>query len=255
MRILLSVAISAALILLAGCDSSGSSDDSGTAGLTRTPAGIWRAVEVVPGQSVREAIVFVSADHKMLAIRSDGLHLSGAVQVGVRRAVVGQYTAAYQLGSSFADDSTHGAGSFEGTFDPQDAFEIQFTTTTSGGSAISGTMTGQFQALSLEPSSLELVEGIYGHATESVSISSTGAVFLQDSASGCVANGQISTIDRDYNLYQVYVWVENCTGEDAAFNGVHFHGYAALEGNDLIGGAIGQSANGPLAILLDYSRI
>ncbi len=254
MRILLSVAISATLVLLAGCDSSRSSDESSHVGVS-TPAGIWRAVEVVPGQSVMEAIVFISADRKLFAIREDGLHLRGPVQLGARRAIVGTYEAAYELGSAFGDDATHGAGSFQGTYEPQDSFEIQFSTNTAAGSTIAGTMTGQFQALSLQPSSLDLVAGIYGTNTESLTVSGTGAVFLQDAVSGCVANGQISTIDRDYNLYEVYVWVENCVGEDAAFNGVHFNGYAALEEGALIGGAIGESEDGKIAILLDYPRI
>ena len=52
---------------------------------------------------------------------------------------------------------------------------------------------------------------------------------LQDPASGCVINGQVSIINAAYNAYGIRFSYSSCTGLDSALNGVTFTGLAGYD--------------------------
>ena len=81
-------------------------------------------------------------------------------------------------------------------------------------------------------SSLAQVAGIYaeshGRLGGVLSIASNGDLFLQDPATGCVLNGRIAIIDREFNAYDVGFTYSNC--RDAKLNRTVFSGLATYRG-------------------------
>jgi hypothetical protein len=93
----------------------------------------------------------------------------------------------------------------------------------------SDTETWTFSSSYDTASSLATVAGNYTDGSATLSIDGNGVIFEQDPTTGCVINGQISTIDAQYNAYSVSVTFSSCTGTAAAANGVTFTGLASLD--------------------------
>jgi hypothetical protein len=92
-----------------------------------------------------------------------------------------------------------------------------------------------------------------------VTIDSMGAVFSQDPTTGCVVNGNVSTINLSYNAYRVPYTYGNCTGQYAVLNGLQFSGLGTLDNTQtpehLLVGASAQSGSAKMALVLNLARI
>jgi len=53
----------------------------------------------------------------------------------------------------------------------------------------------------------------------------------QDSTTGCVLNGSVSTTASSVDVYQIAYNYESCSGASAGLNGVPFTGLAVLNAN------------------------
>ena len=82
------------------------------------------------------------------------------------------------------------------------------------------------------PSSSDEVATIAGSYVTTAGVVYTvagdGGLFAQDPISGCVINGQVSTIDTQYNLYNVNWSYASCLAPFDNFNGSIFNGFAML---------------------------
>ncbi len=254
--------ITATACALAGCGSdsspfSGAQNESPPA---LSPAGIWFGVEVIAGHSAMEVVALASADGRVHVIREDGQQAAGTWTMATGRRFTGDYTLALELGQGFTDGSSSGSGTYIADLIDPDAIELSFNTTTTSNSQFSGTLSLLLDELYLQPGELARVAGVYVSGGAMFTISSSGAVFGQDADTGCVANGQVSTIDRNRNLYGAYFWLGACNQANDVLNGAEFRGLIALDDSDpatqpvLFGGAIGHTTNGPVAIGIEYHR-
>jgi len=105
-------------------------------------------------------------------------------------------------------------------------------TTAAGGRTVSS-LALTYQPVYDDNSSLAKIAGNYADALGLsggvLNIASNGILFLQDPASGCVVNGQVSIINASYSAYSIRLSYSSCTGLDSALNGVTFTGLAACD--------------------------
>jgi hypothetical protein len=91
-------------------------------------------------------------------------------------------------------------------------------------------------------SSLETLQGTYTTTTESLTIDGQGAIFYQSSGNNCTGNGTAEVIDARYNMYQMHLDLDNCTGIEASRNGLRFAGLAYIgDNNSLAGGFLNRT--------------
>ena len=64
-----------------------------------------------------------------------------------------------------------------------------------------------------------MIAGNYTDGSDTLTISSDGAIFEQDATTGCVVNGQVSIPNMSYNAYSFSVTYANCTGANSVLNG------------------------------------
>ncbi|HTP37947.1 MAG TPA: hypothetical protein VMI92_00085 [Steroidobacteraceae bacterium] len=80
-------------------------------------------------------------------------------------------------------------------------------------------------------SSLASIAGSYTATDGStLSVDSNGVVFNQ-TAAGCVVNGQVNLIDASYDAYRNSCSLASCTGTTAALNGTTATGLGTLDAN------------------------
>lgn len=222
--------ITVATLLIAGCN--GSSLDGSDTSITPTNAsatGVWSGTDSVSGLTIN---ALINSAGQASFIRSDGVQFVGSVQVSgdAIAATLGVYA---NFGSAFADGSTHGLGTLSGTVTSGGSMTANVAFTTDGGTAVSGTWSLSFDTLSSSGSSLAAISGNYTDGTTGavVSISGTGQMTSQDSTTGCVLNGSVSTTASSVDVYQIAYNYESCSGTSAGLNGVPFTGLAVLNAN------------------------
>ena len=121
---------------------------------------------------------------------------------------------------SFPDGSTSATSTLSGTVTQRSAFTLTDTSTTSLGMALgSGTNTWSYSNLYAETPSLATIAGNYADNSNTLTVSSNGAIFEQDPNTGCVINGQASIVNPSYNAYSVSYTFASCTGNAAVLNG------------------------------------
>lgn len=64
-----------------------------------------------------------------------------------------------------------------------------------------------------------------------ISISGNGVMTGQNPANSCVLNGTITVINSSYDIYQVSLSYENCTGSYVVLNGLQLTGLAVFNPN------------------------
>jgi hypothetical protein len=242
--------VTSSLILLSGC--TGSDTDTGTSTTSNQSAvGIWSGTDSVTGLAVT-AIVNSSGESSFL--RSDGVQFAGTAQVsGSSLAVaVDGYS---NFTTTFSDGTTTGVGTISGTVTTATTMTAALSFTTSGGTAITGTWTLSYNALSTLASSLAAVSSNYtdGVTGATVSIDGLGDVNSQDPTTGCILNGTISTSDTAYDVYQLNFTYKSCTGNYAVLNDVAMTGLAVLNSSvspqQLVIAVTGQSSGGSYGII------
>jgi len=225
----ISLAAGFAALALAGCNGTVDIGGSNPMPTNQSATGIWDGTDSVTGLNVAG---YVDSAGEAVFIRSDGVQFAGATQVSgdtLVAAVVG-YT---NFGSMFNDGSTYGLGTLNGTVASGSTLTLTLSFTTNGGTAETGSWSLTFSTLTNSGSSLSAISANYTDTASGsvVSISGNGVMTGQDPANSCVVNGTITVINSSYDIYQVSLTYESCTGSYAVLNGLTLTGLAAFNPN------------------------
>ncbi len=220
---LITALIGAAATAIAGCNGTDYGSNSSTSSSTPSATGIWSGTDSVTGLTVTGYID--SADDAVF-IRSDGVQFVGPMQLSGDNfvaAVIG-YT---EFPGTFADGSSYGAGTLNGTVATGSTLTLTLTFTTNDGTAMSGSWSLTFNTLTNNGSSLGTIAASYTDTASGsmLTISSNGTLTGTEQ-NGCVVNGSLSIINSAYDIYQVTITYTSCTGTYAALNGVELTGLA-----------------------------
>lgn len=249
---LIAALISAAALVIAGCNGSyGGSNYMHPGAASAT--GIWGGTDSVTGLSVTG---YIDSAGDAVFIRSDGVQFVGPTQVSgdtVVAAVIG-YT---DFPATFADGSTYGLGTLNGTVATGSTLTLSLSFTTNGGTMQSGSWSLTFNTLSNSGSSLGTITANYTDTASGsvISISADGTMTGQNPQNSCVVNGSITIVNSTYDIYQVKLSYQNCTGSYAVLNGVELTGLAVYDPNTspplLTIEVAGASAAGKFALILN----
>jgi hypothetical protein len=216
--------VAAGGLIAASCNASVNA--SGDSPSNASATGVWSGKDSVSGLGIT---ALINSAGQATFIRSDGVQFVGSLQVSDSSlaVTVDGYT---DFSATFGDGSNFGSGTLNGTVATGSSLNATLKFTTNGGTAISGSWSLTFQALSDDASSTTTISGNY---TDSVtgtvlSISSAGVMTSQNASNHCVLNGAISTSDAAHDVYEVAFNYGNCTGAAAVLNGVQFAGLATL---------------------------
>lgn len=225
-RILGIAALGGALVA-GGCKST--LNDSTASGTPASATGVWTGSDSVSGLTV---FALINAAGQATFIRGDGLQITGSVQVSgnTLAAAVDGYT---DFSATFADGSTYGIGTLNGSVTTGDSITATLSFTSNGGTAVSGSWSLTFESLSNNASAASTISGNYTDVVTGavLSITSLGVMSSQNPANNCVLNGSVTTQDTAHDLYEVSYTFESCTGTYAVVNGVPFTGLATLNTN------------------------
>jgi hypothetical protein len=238
---------------LAGCNSSTTSGSSSTT--DQSAIGVWSGTDSVSGDPV---VGIVNSGGQATFILNGAVEFAGSVDVSgtTLAATVTGYT---NFNQTFSDGSTYGIGTLNGTVSTGSSLTATLTFTTNGGTSLTGNWSLSFEALSNTASSTAAVQGNYTDlaTNATLSITSSGAMTEQNTNTGCVLNGSISTTDSSVNVYQVSYTLEDCTGTYAPLNGVQFTGLAYVDTNvspaQLVIAVAGANSTSKYAIVSDLN--
>ena len=242
MKFLTSVLVLVAATMgLCACGGGGGGSGGSTPPATSnaSPGGIWQGTDPLTSQSLVGLVTEAGAFH---FIEANGTQYIGSVTV-TGTSFTGSFDGYTAAGTTFADGSTHGTGTMSGTVQARSSFQAATQFRTDNGSSTSDTLSLTFDSLYNTPSSLAAIAGNYTDANTGtpITISSSGTVFGQSAATGCVINGTVAIIDPSYDAYQFAISFASCQGSYAVLNGASFSGI----------GAINASAT-PVSIIIGY---
>jgi hypothetical protein len=229
------VSILAITCLLAACGGgSGSSGSVAPPTSSADPGGIWTGTDSGTGLAVT---ALIAESGQAQVIRADGAQYFGNVTVS-GNSLSGTLSGVAPFGTTFPDGSRHGTGKFTGTLAEHSSIQATVTFTTDNGETSTGTSSLTFQSLYEGIANVANFAGTWTDTNNgvAVSITSGGAIFVQDSNTGCVINGQIDVVQANYNLWAASIDYANCQGPAAALNGIEFAGMVELNGNGILAG-------------------
>lgn len=245
--------VSAAALAIAGCNGMGYGGSNNMNPGTPSATGIWGGTDSVTGLTVTG---YIDSAGEAVFIRSDGVQFVGPTQLSgdtMVAAVIG-YT---DFPSTFADGSSYGLGTLNGTVATGSTLTLSLSFTTHGGTMQSGSWSLTFNTLSNSGSSLGTITANYTDTASGsvLSISGDGTVTGQNPQNSCVVNGSITIVNSSYDIYQVKLSYQNCTGSYAVLNGVELTGLAVYDPNtsppQLTIEIAGASASGKFALILN----
>jgi hypothetical protein len=249
------VAVASLALALASCTGSDLGSPTSPTMTNVSATGIWGGTDSATGLSV---IGYIDSTGQAVFIRGDGVQFVGLTQVS-GETLVAAVVGCTDFGSSFSDGSTSGLGTLNGTVVTGSTLTLSLSFTTKGGTAQNGSWSLAFNTLSNSGASLGILSANYTDtATGSVvTIAADGILTGQNPANGCVLNGTVSVSNGTYDVYEVAVTYENCTGSYAALNGIELTGLAALNTGtapaQLTIGLSGSAAVGKYAIVLNLT--
>lgn len=163
-----------------------------------------------------------------MVVLSSGEQGAGSVSASGSNLSV-SYTLVAPLASTLFDGSESATCTGTGTIEERQSVVINADCTTSNGGAFSATADLVYDPIYERDSDLSIIAGSYITTNGVVyTVAGDGGLFAQDPNSGCVINGQVSTIDPEYNLYNVNWTYANCQPPADNFNGSIFNGFAML---------------------------
>ncbi len=226
---LTAVLVGCAALVLAACTGTDYGGSNSTTPTTASATGIWGGTDASTGQTITG---FVDASGLGVFIRADGVQFVGPVQVSgttVAATVVG-YTS---FPTTFSDGSTYGLGTLNGTLASGSTLTLTLSFMTNGGTAEPGSWSLTFNTLTNSGSSLGAITANYTDSASgsTVSIAANGVMTSQNAANSCVLNGSVTVVNSAYDIYEVSLTYEDCTGSYAPLNGVQFTGLAVLDPN------------------------
>lgn len=278
MNIMTRTSVTLTLISLAACGgggSSGSASNNAPPATNQAVGGIWSTQYTVTSGAntgdVIDALALVSENGQYFeygknttngcaAIGFGNVSASGTTLSGSGDYVVVQYTTipGVTVNCVDPDGSESGTSSLTGSITQRSAADITEMDTTSLGTAMpESTQTYTFSSLYLNPSSLSTIEGNYADGSATLSITGSGMISEHDS-NGCVLSGQASIINSAYNAYAVQISFANCTGSDAALNGVSVSGIVIFDTSQspaaLVGGVSGNISGKAFAEIFELPQ-
>ncbi|MDH4047881.1 MAG: hypothetical protein OEW68_08850 [Gammaproteobacteria bacterium] len=220
------------------------------------PDGIWRGTDA----SGADVVALISRHNTLRYVDGIGRIGSGTVSVGTNNILGSGFELVTAYGDTFPDGSTVADCFLSGTLVEQQSITASKECTTRAGLEFDEQLTLTFDPLYNRSSSLATVAGQYQTmAGDVLNIASDGAMFLQNASTGCVINGQVSTVVSFANMYGVSYSIDGCTGPDAAWNGSNFEGLAMLEGQISAGTLLialsGEVASVPVGIVEEARRL
>lgn len=248
-----------ALVMLFGVFLAACGGGGGGSGPTSTPmpqqnaspGGIWTGTDPVSGLQI-EGLVDESGNFHF--IRSDGAQYIGAAATS-GNSLSSTFQGFTAVGYAWPDGSTHGTGSLSGTVTSRQTINAQVSFTTDAGSKSGGNLTLTFDSLYDSGGALSTIEGSYGDSYgDTATVYSSGQVFYQSASTGCSGSGTASVPNSQYDLYQVNITLQGCTGADAALNGVALAGEGAYNGQTSPAQLTVGLDGGSYAIVLTLSK-
>jgi len=220
---------SCAALAFSGCTGTDIGGSNNTTPTMASATGIWGGTDSATGLTVTG---FVDPSGLGVFIRADGVQFVGPTQVSgttVAATVVG-YTS---FPSTFSDGSTYGLGTLTGTLANGSTLTLTLSFTTNGGTAEPGEWSLTFNTLTNSGSSLSAISANYTDSASGsvVTITGSGTMTSQNPANSCVLNGSVTVVNSTYDIYEVSLTYEDCTGTYAPLNGVQFTGLAVLNSN------------------------
>jgi len=216
-QVALVVLFSAALSACGG-GGSGSSGDP-PAQQNASPGGIWTGTDSISGLTVT-GIVDESGDFHF--VRADG-----AQYVGTASTSGSEITANFD---GYTQGGIFGSGTLSGTIIARQSIQASTSFQPNGTPAQNGSLNLTFNALYNIGSSIATIAGSYGDASgDTATVYSDGTFFYQSASTGCSGSGTVSTPTPQYNVYEVSVTVQGCTGSDVALNGVRMSGLGTYD--------------------------
>jgi hypothetical protein len=249
---LVTALIGAAALAIAGCNDTGYGSNNSMSSSNASATGIWGGSDSVTGLTVTG---YIDSAGDAVFIRSDGVQFVGPTQLSgdtLVAAVVG-YT---DFPATFPDGSSYGLGTLNGTVATGSTLTLSLTFTTNGGTMLPGSWSLSFNTLTNNSSSLGTIAATYTDTASGsvITVSANGVVTGQEQNS-CVVNGNLTIINSTYDIYQVTITYESCTGSYAVLNGVELTGLAVYNPNTspprLTIQLTGASATGKFALLLN----
>jgi hypothetical protein len=249
---LIALAASLAALAIAGCNSSIYGGMSNPMPTDASATGIWGGTDSVTGLNVAG---YVDPAGEAVFIRSDGVQFAGPTQVSgdtLVAAVVGYAN----FGSTFSDGSTYGLGTLNGTVASGSTLTLSLSFTTNAGTAATGSWSLTFSSLTNSGSSLNAISANYTDTASGsvITISGNGLITGQNPANSCVVNGTITVVNSSYDIYQVSLTYEDCTGGYAVLNGLQLTGLAVFNPNTsptrMTISVAGASSSGKFGIVL-----
>jgi hypothetical protein len=135
--------------------------------------------------------------------------------------------------SIYPDRGTTGTGDLGGTIIERTSLDGGSMISTGpgaigGGKAWDTTFSATFSSQYNRASSLATIAGNYGPGSLALTISSDGVLSARDSGTGCTMDGNVATIDPNYNMYAVTLSTMNCAAELNVPDGAQLKGLATL---------------------------
>jgi hypothetical protein len=175
-------------------------------------------------------------------IRADNAQFIGQVATS-DNSIYASGGAYAQYDTPFADGSTHGTWSLNGTLQERQSISASTQLTTDAGTVTSGTMDLTFDTLYDQPSSTGAVAGMYLDSQAEgfpIFIDTDGSI--QQSELICQTGGHISVIDPSYNLYRIQLSTRCDNGSNSSISGLATLDNSASPPHLLIGSSGGGAA-------------
>ena len=229
------VAISAIILELAGCGGSGSNSNITPTASATSPGGIWTGTDSGTGLAVT---ALVTESGQAQVIREDGAQYFGNIIVSSNNSISANIDGITLYGTTFPDGSAHGTGKVTGTLTERSSIQATVSFTTDKGESTTSNVTFAFASVYTAAPNIASFAGNWMDAGSGdvISITSGGALFVQDPNTGCVINGQINVVEAGYNLWAASIDYANCAGPWAILNGLEFAGFVELNGNQILAG-------------------
>ncbi|MGA2778918.1 MAG: hypothetical protein ABSF94_15285 [Steroidobacteraceae bacterium] len=229
----------------AACHHSSSSISTATA--TADPEGIWMGTD----QNGLSLTGFINAAGQSEFLRSDGTLFSGTLIIS-EATLAGTLDGYAQIGTTFADGTNFGLGTFGGTVVTRSSIDANWNFTTIDSMTTDNIWTLTYNSLYAKPSSLGSIAGSYTVSEpngpsdgSTIAISATGAISGTNSATGCVLTGQVTVNYPTKDVYQIALSYASCT--EAVLNGIPFTGLGILDTTvtpaQVLIGVTGEAAN------------
>ena len=215
----------------------------------------------VAGVAPQDIFGLISETRQFHFFQADGVQYFGTLVMS-GMSVTASFAGVPAAGRTFADGSVKGTGTLTGTV--HERSNITFTTafTTANNTVTNASVTIQYDRSYDADSALATVSGNFTTAlspgADMLNISGAGVLFYQEPTSSCLANGTVSLIDSQFDLYSAEFTFASCVAPFDVQNGLHLTGLLTIDSTanpNLMALAMhGTLGGNPVASLFLYQR-